>query len=67
MSKVQLKINMIFDGAFYPRGVVMDDQKLPPNLRRQKYLGEPGSVEPLYSPEEESTSGGLADEQEGIS
>jgi hypothetical protein len=62
MPKVQLKVNMIFDGTFYPRGAVMEDQKLPPTLRRQKYLGEPGSVEPLYSPEEESRSGGLTDE-----
>jgi hypothetical protein len=62
MAKVCLKVNMIFDGTFYPRGAVMEDQKLPPTLRRQKYLGEPGSVEPLYSPEEESRSGGLADE-----
>jgi hypothetical protein len=64
MSKVQLKTNMIFGGKFYARGEVMEDQELPPNLRRQKYLGEPGSVEPLYSPEEESRSGGLAEEQE---
>jgi hypothetical protein len=55
---------MIFDGTFYPRGAVMEDQKLPPTLRRQKYLGEPGSVEPLYSPEDESRSGGFAEEQE---
>jgi hypothetical protein len=63
MSKVQLKINMIFDGAFYPRGVVMDDQKLPPNLRRQKYLGEPGSVEPLYPLEDGSGSLSSPDEE----
>jgi hypothetical protein len=53
MPDVQLRINMIFGGTFYPRGMVIEDQKIPPTLRRQKYIGEPGSVEPLY-PEEES-------------
>jgi hypothetical protein len=49
VSKVQLKVNMIFGGAFYPRGAVMEAHQLPPNLRRQdEYVGEPGSVEPLY-------------------
>jgi hypothetical protein len=55
MSKLQLKVNMIFGGAFYPRGAVMEASRLPPNLRSQaEYVGEPGSVEPFYSPEDES-------------
>jgi hypothetical protein len=55
-SKVQLKVNMIFGGAFYHRGTVMEAAQLPPNLRRQEeYVGEPGSVESLY-PQGESDS-----------
>jgi hypothetical protein len=54
---------MIFGGKFYARGEVMEDQELPPNLRRQKYLGEPGSVEPLYSLEDGSGSLSSPDEE----
>ena len=60
MAKVQLLTNMIFGGAFHRRGQIMEEREIPPNLRQQKYLGVPGSVELPYGPIEEEETGSSA-------
>jgi len=56
-DKLQLKVNMIFGGAFYSQGTIMEARKIPPNLRCQTdYVGEPGSVESPYSQEEDDSN-----------
>lgn len=68
MAKVQLKVNMIFGGAFHNQGTVMEAREIPPNLRQQsEYVGEPGSVESLYPspPIEEVESDSSASVEEG--
>ena len=51
MANKQLKVNMIYGGAFHREGSVLDEEKIPQNLRKAKYLKEP---EPLEDePEEE--------------
>jgi len=62
-EKVQLKVNMIFGGAFYSQGTIMEASQIPPNLRRQsEYVGEPGSVESPY-PQGEDDSGASGDKE----
>jgi hypothetical protein len=62
---VQLKVNMIMPGGrFVPYGAVIDRDEIPPNIRKERYYGAPGDVEPLHAPSEAEgqEDGGEADE-----
>jgi hypothetical protein len=37
----QLKVNMIFGGTYYSFGTVLEEDEIPLNLRKTKYLQEP--------------------------
>jgi hypothetical protein len=55
---VQLKVNMILPGGrFVPYGTVIDREEIPPGIRKERYYGAPGEVEPLYLSEAESGGG----------
>ena len=51
MPKVQLKVNMIYGGAFHRADTVLDEDEIPQNLRKRKYLKEP-EPEEVEEPEE---------------
>jgi hypothetical protein len=56
---VQLKVNMIIAGrGFVPYGTVIDREEIPPGIRKERYYGAPGEVEPLYVSESEGQNGG---------
>jgi hypothetical protein len=67
MSKVQLKVNMIFEGIHYARGHVLEQDDIPLNLRKNKYLEEPGDsvVETIDEDYEEDSGGEEGLEEEG--
>jgi hypothetical protein len=50
---VKLKHNMIFGGVFYSFGDVLEREKIPPNLRKRKYLTEELVEEPAKQLSEE--------------
>lgn len=41
MAKKQLTVNMIYGGSFHREGSVLDEEEIPLNLRKAKYLKEP--------------------------
>lgn len=42
MAQVRLKVNMIIDGLNYPYGTIMEEDDIPPSLRRPEYYAEKG-------------------------
>ena len=42
---VQLKVNMILEkGAYLPMGALVDEEIIPLNLRKKRYIGAPGEA-----------------------
>lgn len=41
MAKKQLTVNMIYGGSFHRIDSILDEEKIPPNLRKPEYLKEP--------------------------
>jgi hypothetical protein len=41
MAQKTLKVSMIFGGAFHSFGTTLDESRVPPNLRKTKYLADP--------------------------
>jgi hypothetical protein len=63
MAKKQLRVNMIVGTTFFSYGSILDEEMIPPNLRKQKYLADPGEIEPLFAsaaaePEDDEDGGG---------
>jgi hypothetical protein len=62
---VQLKVNIIMPGGrFVPYGTVLDREEIPPDIRKERYYGAPGEVEPLYASEPEGQGGGGSDDDD---
>jgi hypothetical protein len=62
---VQLKVNMIIAGrGFVPYGTVIDREAIPPGIRKERYYGAPGEVEPLQVSESEGQNGGGSDDDD---
>ena len=58
MALKKLKFNMIFGGSHYTFGTVLEESVIPLNLRKTKYLLEPGPdpddyVEEMFDEDEE--------------
>jgi hypothetical protein len=45
MAKKQLTVSMIYGGSFHRVDSVLDDEEIPPNLRKAKYLREPNPLD----------------------
>jgi hypothetical protein len=41
MAKKQLVVNMIYGGSFHRADTVLEEEEIPPNLRKPEYLKEP--------------------------
>jgi hypothetical protein len=62
---VQLRVNMIMPGGrFVPYGTIIDREEIPPGIRKERYYGAPGEVEPLYVSEPEGQAGGGGDDDD---
>ena len=45
MATVQIKVNMILErGAYLPMGALVDEETLPLNLRKSRYVCAPGEL-----------------------
>jgi hypothetical protein len=45
MASVKLRTNMIIAGAFYKFGTIIDEQKVPPQYRKRKYILREGEID----------------------